>query len=410
MVTKHMRLGLLVGVFAVGSAGALVYYAQATPLMVPALPVGNVVPPSGSVEVRAGATNISLQWSDLLGPDGLVDATKAVTVLTNLKQSVERPFQNAYLDLEARAVRDATDGMGLDLAGAAAALRVGAVRGVRQVELPLMRLAAPVGRDQLKIADISHALGTFTTKFSVADRERNFNLKLAASKLNGVILQPGQTMSFNEVVGERSQENGYKIAHVIEAGEMVDGLAGGTCQISTTLFSAAFFAGLSVVSQTPHSRPSVYAEMGLDATVVWPNVDLQLANPYEFPVAIHYKVARGEATVEILGAKRPWDKIEFERRIVETTPYTQEYRDDPTLLIGTSRLDQPGFDGYKIVRQRHFYRDGKIAKSEKWTVAYRPVVEYTRVGTSLDLNAPPAAELTPHMPKPPKSERLTISQ
>ena len=116
-------------------------------------------------------------------------------------------------------------------------------------------------------------------------------------------------------VGERSEKEGYKIAHVITAGEMVDGLAGGTCQISTTLFGAAFFAGLDIVKTTNHSRPSAYTPLGFDATVVWPDTDLKLKNPYDFPVVIHYRVANGEAVVEILGKKRPYDKIVFERHI-----------------------------------------------------------------------------------------------
>ena len=76
-------------------------------------------------------------------------------------------------------------------------------------------------------------LGTHLTKFSVSDKERNFNLKLAASHVNGYVMQPGQEFSFNEIVGDRTEKEGYKVAHVITAGEMVDGLAGGTCQIST---------------------------------------------------------------------------------------------------------------------------------------------------------------------------------
>src|SRR5262249_57298921 len=117
----------------------------------------------------------------------------------------------------------------------------------------------------------------------------------------------------NDTVGGRSETEGYQVAQGISGGEMVDGLAGGTCQISTTLFGAAFFAGLDIVRTTNHSRPSAYTPLGFDATVVWPHTDLKLKNPYDFPVAIHYRVANGEALVEILGKPRPDDKIVFER-------------------------------------------------------------------------------------------------
>lgn len=197
----------------------------------------------------------------------------------------------------------------------------------------------------MAIEDISQVLGTYTTRFSVSDKDWNFNLKLAASKLNGFVLQPGVEFSFNEVVGERSEKMGYKIAHVIDAGEMVDGLAGGTCQISTTLFGASFFAGLEIVKTTNHSRPSTYTPLGFDATVVWPNTDLKLKNPYDFPVVIHYRVANGESTVTLLGKKRPWDKIVFERKVLESTPYTTE-----------ERLDDEIEEGRTLVRSRRLRR------------------------------------------------------
>ncbi|HPH69251.1 MAG TPA: VanW family protein, partial [Kofleriaceae bacterium] len=244
----------------------------------------------------------------------------------------------------------------------------------------------------------------------VSDKDRNFNLKLAASKLNGFVMQPGVEFSFNDVVGERSEKMGYKIAHVIDAGEMVDGLAGGTCQISTTLFGAAFFAGLEIVKTTNHSRPSTYTPLGFDATVVWPNTDLKLKNPYDFPVVIHYRVANGESTVELLGKKRPWDKIVFERKVLETTPYTTEERLDDKIKMDETSLDQAGFDGYKLLRHRRFFRDGEEAKSEKWIVEYKPVTEYVRRGTSEDPDAkmPPKKDL--HGPHAPDGTSFSLSQ
>src|SRR5262249_61083180 len=109
----------------------------------------------------------------------------------------------------------------------------------------------------------------------------------------------------NDTVGGRSETEGYQVAQGISGGEMVDGLAGGTCQISTTLFGAAFFAGLDIVKTTNHSRPSVYTPLGFDATVVWPKTDLKLKNPYEFPVVLHYRVANAKAVVQVPATPPP---------------------------------------------------------------------------------------------------------
>jgi len=212
------------------------------------------------------------------------------------------------------------------------------------------------------------------------------------------------------VVGDRTEKEGYKIAHVISAGEMIDGLAGGTCQISTTLYGAAFFAGLDIVKQTPHSRPSTYVPMGFDATVVWPNTDLVLKNPYDFPVAIHYRVARGEAVVEILGKPRPWDEVVFERHVVDSTPFETEERLDDTLPEGYESLDQGGFNGYRLTRLRRFMKDGVEVKVEKWSVSYRPVTEYVRKGTSTEPDLKPPTPKPVHGPKPPGSSSLRIAQ
>ena len=370
---------------------------------------------SRQVELRTNTDTVKLTWGQLgieldpgeagrvgsadlaaLATRGLIpvrlDRDKAVKSLLELKAKTDKAPINAYLDLEARAIEDDRPGQGLDVWGSLPRLLAGARSGAATIELATVAVPAASTKTAVGIADISQVLGHYETKFPVTDRDRNFNLKLAASKLNGVVLKPGEEWSFNATVGERSQKQGYKIAHVITAGEMVDGLAGGTCQISTTLFGAAFFAGLDIVKTTNHSRPSAYTPLGFDATVVWPNTDLKLKNPYEFPVAIRYVVANGEAKVEILGKKRPYDKIVFVRQIFSETPFTTEERLDETVAEGETSFDQRGFPGYQLERQRQFIKDGEVVKKDKWIVDYRPVTEYIRRGTSTDPDAKKAKD------------------
>jgi vancomycin resistance protein YoaR len=393
----------------------------------------------GDVAIHVGQATKQVRWSDLgavvdtddlpfaleragKAPDPVaalraagalpirIDRDAAIAELTALKGSLDRAPESARMDLEARTIVEDKPGSGLDLFGSVVALEAAARTGADEVTLPMVPLPARVTRASLGIDDISHVLGTWTTHFSVSDKTRNYNLKLAASKLNGHVLAPHAPFSFNDVVGERTEKEGYKIAHVIQAGEMVDGLAGGTCQISTTLFAASFFAGLEVDHASPHSRPSAYQPIGFDATVVYPVTDLKLTNPYDFPVVIHYRVASGEAQVEILGKKRPWDKVMFEREIEEETPFTQQERTDPEMPLGTQVIDQAGFDGYKIKRFRKFYNHGHLVKTQHWTVTYKPVTEYLRTGTSLDPFAAAPEQKTIHhlrAPKPGSHGRIT---
>jgi hypothetical protein len=144
--------------------------------------------------------------------------------------------------------------------------------------------------------------------------------------------------------------------------------------------------------------------------VVWPHVDLKLKNPYEVPVVIHYRVANGEALVEILGKPRPYDKIVFERHILESTPYSTEERLDEEIPKDVTSIDQAGFNGYKLERFRRFYKNGQVVKSNKWTFEYKPVTEYVRRGTSTDpsVKAPPEKEVG-HL-QVPKGDDFKITQ
>ena len=338
------------------------------------------------------------------------DRDKATKALLALKARYDKAPIDAYLDLEDRIIHDDAPGQGIDAWGSLGRIEAAARQGAPTLELVGVAVPAAVTKQGLGITEISNVMGHYMTRFPVTDRDRNFNLKLAASKINGTVIAPHEEWSFNKQVGERSEKEGYKIAHVITAGEMVDGLAGGTCQISTTVFGAAFFAGLDIVKTTNHSRPSVYTPLGFDATVVWPDTDLVLKNPYDFPIVLHYRVANGEALVEVLGDKRPFDKVEFTRKVLEETPYSTEERLDEEMPDGQTMLDQAGFNGYKLTRFRRFWQGKKMVREQKWTVNYKPVTEYVRRGTNKDPDAkmPPVKEI--HGPKAPSSEEFTMFQ
>ncbi len=432
--------GLLGGYFVLGERGVASAATVPGEPVIEAAPKGPAGVPqdlagllAGEVLVSVSGTAARLTWAQLgieADPDeaarvGRADlaalATKgslpvrinrevAVKSLLGIKGKIDRAPINAYMDLEARKIHDDKPGQSLDVFGSLPVLLAAARQGATTIELATIAMPASVTKTNLGIDDISHVLGHYETKFSVSDKDRNFNLKLAASKMNGVVLQPGVEFSFNGTVGERSQRMGYKVAHVISAGEMIDGLAGGTCQISTTLFGAAFFAGLDIVKTTNHSRPSTYTPLGFDATVVWPTTDLKLMNTYDFPVAIRYVVANGEAKVELLGKKRPFDKVVFERRVLEESPFMSEERLDETMPLDFTTLDQEGFPGFRLERTRRFIKDGQTVKTNKWSVSYRPVTEYIRRGTNPDPATKTPVVKDVHGPKAPKESSFSMAQ
>lgn len=367
------------------------------------------------VEITFDKKIVKRTWAELGAAAGAVDRGKAEATLLALKHELDRAPTNARMDLERRKIYKDEPGWGIDVYASLSALEAAARSGQNKVELEGAPIPPTFTVKDLGIEDISVVLGHFETKFPIAEKARNDNLKLLASHMDGVIIQPGQEISFNAISGDRTEKEGYKVAHVITAGEMVDGMAGGSCQISTTLHGAAFFAGLKITDTTPHSRPSTYVPLGLDSTVVYPTrgtagTDLKLKNPYSFPVAIHYRVARGEAEVEILGKEKPFDKVEFVREVVEEKPFETVTREDDTIGVGHMVIDQQGFPGYKMIRYRNVYKKGKVIDRDKWTLLYKPVVEYVRMGVNPDPNLPPPKAKPTSIPKPAKGSVMKIVQ
>ena len=285
-----------------------------------------------------------------------VDRMKALEFLTELKDDVDRAPSDARLDLEHHAIAKEKPGYLLRVYDSMVAVEYAARAGASRVELAAGLSWPKVKSEDLKDIDISTVLGYWETHYSAVgpDTDRTYNLKVGADKLNGHILKPHEVFSFNEVVGDRTEKEGYRVAPVIQGGELIDGLAGGMCQIASTLHAAAFFAGLDIVSSTPHSRPSAYIPMGLDSTVVYPSTDLKLKNPYDFPVVMHYQVNQGAVKVELLGKERPY-KVVFEREIKSENRFGTSTRRDPTAPEGQRLILQAGYPGYSLVRRRYVF-------------------------------------------------------
>lgn len=204
------------------------------------------------------------------------------------------------------------------------------------------------------IADIGteafpYLISSYTTKYDASNTNRSGNLKIAANKINGKVLMPGEEFSYNEVVGKRTIEEGYKNAKMYENGQVIDGLAGGICQISSTLYNAVLLANLEITERRNHSYTSTYVPAGRDATVVYGRQDFKFKNSRTYPIKIEANVANGIAEFKIHGIK---EEVEYEIKIIpvttQTIPYQTEYVPDPTLAPGQQVVKQAGHSGYKV--------------------------------------------------------------
>ena len=244
----------------------------------------------------------------------------------------------------------------------------------------------------LSTIDVSTLVGEYETYFSrQGDQEkRGKNIDAAATRLNGVVLMPGELFSFNGVVGQRSEENGFQKSWEIFKGEMVEGVGGGTCQVASTFHAAAFFAGLDVLERLPHSRPSAYIPMGLDSTVVYPAVDLKIRNPHPFPIVIHAEtIAGGKLHVGLYGAKR-MVKVDFERELLEKLPFKRKLVEKPELRGNRIVRKQHGIFGYKIKRTRTIHYADGTSKKEEEKDTYPPTQEIFEVPIGFDESVLPS--------------------
>ena len=305
----------------------------------------------------------------------------ALKELLLLKDRLDRQPESARLNLSKRKLIVETWGQRLDVDGTLYAIANALGKGKKKAHLVFERERPKRLAKELGNVEFDTVLGSFETRYNRARRyaARTFNLRLAASRLDGTVLLPGEIFDFNDVVGPRDEANGYKVAPVIAEGELVDGIGGGTCQISGTLHGAAFFAGLKIVERYPHTRPSSYIKMGLDATVVYPTINFRIKNPFKFPIVLHETVKSGKVRAEILG-KRQSKLVTLIRRIDSAIPYEELERLDPKLPSGTRVLGQRGIPGFKLHRYR-ILRDGNHAVRQRWDDVYPPTTQIVRVGT-----------------------------
>jgi vancomycin resistance protein YoaR len=310
-----------------------------------------------------------------------LDPETAVARLLDVKAELDTPARDAYIDLEKRELKKEEVGYRLDVYGTLARIDAALRRGDEKAVAAVETIAPKLTAAELGNVKFDHVLGYFETHFSQGgkSKERAYNLRLAASKLDGTVVMPGQIFDFNGTVGPRDEAHGYRVAPVIAQGELVDGLGGGTCQISGTLHGAAFFAGLHMVERYPHSRPSYYIKLGLDATVVYPTINFRFQNPFDYPIVLHETVANGLVRAEILGPERKLT-VSFFRRIDEVTPFEEVERKTPKLPEGARALAQRGIPGFRTASSR-VVRDGAYAVREKWSDVYPPTTQIVHVGT-----------------------------
>jgi vancomycin resistance protein YoaR len=259
---------------------------------------------------------------------------------------------------------------------------------LNKVEVAVLELPVDIVEPIVKKSDlavIQDNLGEYSTKFNAADVDRSTNIKVATNSTNNVLVRPGEVYSVNEILGPRLAKYGYKDAKVIINNELVPGIGGGVCQVSSTLYNAVLLSNLKIIERQNHSLTLSYVGLGRDATISGDYIDMKFMNNTDYPVYIYGEVKGSWVKFIVFGkSEHPGRAVKIDSETLKTINPTVKIIQDPTLPIGTEVIEKKSHVGYVVKTYRIVYENGKeILRESLGTSNYRVVNGVTRVGTKV---------------------------
>lgn len=265
--------------------------------------------------------------------------------LAEVQKAIECEPKSATLDpADGVTVVPGTDGIKMDLAEAKSIIG-NATTG--EFSIPLELTKAEIDTETLQSLLFRDTLAATETKLNPNEKSRTNNVELACNYINGTILNPGDEFSYNKVVGERTVARGFREAGVFVSGRLEEGMGGGVCQPSSTLYMAVLRADLKVTERSNHGMTVSYTPLGEDATVSWGTLDFRFVNDTEYPIKILASREGSYCKMKILGTNLTGKKVEIKTNTLSKTSWTTVRQLDTSLKPGTERVDQSGSNGYR---------------------------------------------------------------
>lgn len=271
-------------------------------------------------------------------------------------------------------------------------LRTVLAKKENQAEGKIIKFKLTTMKPKVTIQDITKdiyddKLASYVSSYVNSDSNRASNVVLGASMLNGTVVMPGETFSFNEVMGDCGlSSRGFKPAAVFKAGKVVQEVGGGICQISSTLYCAVLYANLDIVSRSNHALPVGYVPVSLDATVYYPYLDFKFKNTREYPIKIVATTTSSrKLTIAIYGTKEDKEyDVELTSWVTESVPSKVEKQNDSSLAKGKTKVIQAGSAGYKSVAYKTVKYKGKVISKEMLSKdSYGSTPKIIAVGTKV---------------------------
>ncbi len=268
------------------------------------------------------------------------------------------------------------------------AITIEEAKNILKEEKEEYRIPLKITKPETTINDLSetvfpNTLSSFITKYDATAKNRSTNISLVAQAIDGKVVLPGETFSFNSVVGNTTKEKGYKLATAYVNGKSAQDYGGGTCQVSTTLYNALLRANLEIVSRRNHSYIVSYVDIGTDATIAYPTTDLVFKNNRQYAVKISASAKNGILKIEILGIKEDIEyDVEIESEILQVIPYETITTENSQLPEGTQNVIIAGANGYKSKTYKTLILNGEeISRTLISEDTYKPMTREVEIGT-----------------------------
>ena len=304
----------------------------------------------------------NMRYSDIIIDIPTYEKYPDAIDLLAIHENVYTEPKNAYFTTEPYAVYPEVTGVDFDINKVQNTIDENPLQEEYIVKLDYY--TPEVTTDDLGMEAFPDLLATYSTRYDASNTNRTTNLRLASNKINGTVIMPGEVFSYNKVVGKRTIAAGYKNAAIFSEGQVVDGLGGGICQVSSTLYNAALYADMTMTSRTNHMFVPSYVKAGRDATVVWGSIDFKFKNERDYPIKIESSVSGGVCTVSFYGLRRQTEyDIKIETDLIRTIKYTTKYDYDSNKKAGT--VLQGGANGSVVDAYRVYYLNGQFVKREK---------------------------------------------
>lgn len=303
------------------------------------------------------------------GPVPDYDTKSVDQFVTYLSTLLDKPAVNATIGMENNQLVYSDEAMGRGVnkdALVTSILSANPFSG-ETLSIPMQDLEPETTRQMLEGQYVLR--GAYTTGFASSPKNRKYNIRFGADKINGTILKPGETFSTNEVLGKRTKKNGWKTATAYEGGEHVQQPGGGVCQLSSTLYNAALYADMEIKERRNHSMPVSYVDKGRDATInsVGNIIDFKFRNNTSGDIIIIAYTDGNTLHMEIYGIPfetDEYDRIEIRTKKISSTSVTTEYTYLPNKPTTYHKEISKGSKGYKYRTFKMYYKGDQLVKEE----------------------------------------------